>query len=173
MKRLLLSALFFGLPAQSVMADDIYGDSAACAAGSNSPAALVYFEGMKDRKGKIRLELFPANDKDFLADDVVLQKAGKTFRRIELSTPQAGPIALCLKAPRAGTYSMAIIHDRDSLRKFSFTVDGIGFPGNPKLGMSKPKSAQALVRIGDGVSVLHVRLNYFTGFGFGPLKKAR
>ena len=76
MKRLLLSALFFGLPAQSVMADDLYGDSAACAAGSNSPAALVYFEGMKDRKGKIRLELFPANDKDFLADDVVLQKAG-------------------------------------------------------------------------------------------------
>lgn len=161
------------VPANAVYADGVYGDSAACAAGSTAPAALVYFDGMKDRKGKIRLELFPPNDKDFLADDAVLLKAGKTFRRIELSTPQSGAIAVCIKAPRAGTYSMAIIHDRDSLRKFSFSVDGVGFPGNPKLGFSKPKSAQALARIGDGVTTLHVRLNYFKGIGFGPVSAGK
>ncbi len=167
-KHILFLALI--LPSHAVFADGVYGDSAACAAGSTTPAALVYFDGMKDRKGKIRLELFPPNDKDFLADDVVLQKAGKTFRRIEMSTPQSGAIAVCIKAPRAGTYTMAAIHDRDSLHKFSFSVDGVGFPGNPKLGFSKPKASQALARIGDGVTTIHVRMNYFKGLGFGPVK---
>jgi uncharacterized protein (DUF2141 family) len=156
--------------AQPVSAQ-VYGDVAACASGSSAPAVLVYYDGLKDRKGKIRLELFPDNDTDFLSDDVVLIKAGKTFRRIELNTPQSGPVALCLRAPRAGRYTMAMIHDRDNLRKFSFSVDGVGFPGNPKLGWSKPKAAKALVNIGNGVTVLHVNMRYFSGLGFSPVRK--
>ncbi len=152
-------------------AAQIYGDAAACASGSTAPSVLVYYDGLKDRKGKIRLELFPDNDADFLADDFVLTKAGKTFRRIELATPQSGVVAVCLRAPRAGRYTMAMIHDRDNLRKFSFSVDGAGFPGNPKLGFSKPKAAKAMVNIGNSVTVLRVRMRYFNGFGFSPVTK--
>ncbi len=152
------------------VAAQVYGD-AACASGSTSPSVLVYYDGLKDRKGKIRLELFPDNDTDFLADDFVLTKAGKTFRRIELVTPQSGVVAVCLRAPKAGRYTMAMIHDRDNLRKFSFSVDGAGFPGNPKLGFSKPKAAKALVNIGNGVTVLRVRMRYFNGLGFSPVSK--
>ncbi|MDZ7588348.1 MAG: DUF2141 domain-containing protein [Parasphingorhabdus sp.] len=149
----------------------VYGDVSACAAGSSQPAALIYFDGLKDRKGKVRLELFPDNDNDFLRDDYLLLREGKAFRRIEIDTPASGVVALCLKAPRAGRYSMAIIHDRDGLRKFSFSVDGVGFPGNPKLGWSKPKAAKAFVNLGNGPTTLRVTLKYFSGLGFSPVKQ--
>ncbi|MBN8844917.1 MAG: DUF2141 domain-containing protein [Sphingomonadales bacterium] len=148
-----------------------YGDVAACAAGSTTPALLAWFDGLKDRKGKLRLELFPSNDQDFLADDFLLEKAGKPFRRIELATPAAGPVAICIRAPGPGRYSFAMIHDRDGKRKFTFSSDGIGFPGNPKLGWSKPKAAKATATLGDGVTEIHVRLNYFSGIGFSPIKE--
>lgn len=170
MKRFLVALVLAGLTSQPTMAQAVLGDTEACAAGATTPAVLAYFDGLKDRKGNLRLELFPNNDADFLQDDFLLVKAGKTFRRIELPTPQTGPIALCIRVPAPGIYSMAVIHDRDSLRKFSFTVDGIGFPGNPKLGFSKPKAAKAAVLVGAGVTVLHVTLNYFRGLSFGPVK---
>lgn len=154
-------------PAQAA----ILGDGPACTAGSTVPALLVWFDGLKDRKGNLRVELFPSNDDDFLEDDFVLEKQGKPFRRIEIATPQAGPVAICVRAPRPGRYSFAMIHDRAGKHKFSFSSDGAGFPGNPKLGWSKPKAAKAAVTLGNGVSEIHVRMNYFHGLGFSPLKK--
>ena len=74
------------------------------------------------------------------------------------------------RAPRAGPYSFALIHDRDGKRKFSFSVDGVGFPGNPKLGWSKPKAAKAQVMLGNGVTEAHVTMKYFSGIGFSPVK---
>lgn len=154
-------------------AQDVLGDSQACTPGSTQPAVLAWFDGLKDRQGKIRLELFPDNDADFLQDDVILASTGKTFRRIELPVPAQGPVGICLRVPRPGRYTMAMIHDRDGKRKFSFSVDGVGFPGNPKLGWGKPKASQALVNVGNSVTVLHAVLNYFHGLGFSPISKGR
>lgn len=161
-------AILVAVPAH---AQPILGDSAACAPGSSTPALLAWFDGLKDRKGKLRLELFPSNDDDFLEDDMILLKAGKAFRRIEINPPAVGPIAVCIRAPRAGTYSFALIHDRDGKRKFSFSVDGAGFPGNPKLGWSKPKASKAAVTLGNGVTEVHVTMKYFSGLGFSPIKR--
>lgn len=161
-------AAFASAPASAA---PILGDSAACAPGSTTPAVLAWFDGLKDRRGQLRLELFPSNDDDFLEDDFVLIKAGKTFRRIELDTPATGPVGVCIRAPRPGTYSLALIHDRDGKRKFSFSVDGVGFPGNPKLGWGKPKARKAAVTIGNGVTEIHVTMKYFSGLGFSPVKK--
>lgn len=152
-------------------AQSILGDSAACSPGATAPALLAWFDGLKDRSGKLRLELFPDNDEDFLEDDFVLVKAGKPFRRVELTPPASGPVAVCIRAPRAGTYSFALIHDRDGKRKFSFSVDGVGFPGDPKLGWSKPKAAKAAVTLGNGVTEVHVTMKYFSGLGFSPVKR--
>lgn len=165
---LLMGPLLIGTPARAAT---ILGDSMACAPGSTTPALLAWADGLKDRKGKLRLELFPANDDDFLADDFVLEKAGKSFRRIELATPAAGAVAICIRAPHAGRFSFALIHDRVGKRKFSLSSDGVAFPGNPKLGWGKPKSAKAAVTLGDGVTELHLRLNYFSGLGFSPIKE--
>ena len=142
-----------------------------CRAGESGPALLVEATGLKDRSGTMKLEIYPANEQDFLADDNVLIAAGKTFRRVEMATPASGVVVLCVRIPGPGTYAVSLLHDRDSNRKFGWKIDGIGFSGNPKLGWSKPKasSARMLVKSG-GVSKISIVMNYKSGLGVGPLK---
>ncbi len=54
-----------------------------CRPGEPGPALLVNVEGLKDRKGNLKLEVYPADDRDFLQDDNVLVSRGKVFRRVE------------------------------------------------------------------------------------------
>ncbi len=144
-----------------------------CRPGEPGPALLVNIGGIKDRAGQLKLEVYPSNDQDFLADDNILVAAGKTFRRVEQPVNASGNVQMCVRIPGPGAYSVAVLHDRDSNRKFGLSVDGIGFSGNPKLGMSKPKAANARVVVNSsGVSQTTVVMNYRHGlFSFGPLKQ--
>ena len=142
-----------------------------CRAGESGPALLVEAIGMKDRTGNMKLEIYPANEQDFLADDNLLVAAGKTFRRVEVPVPQSGPVLLCVRIPGPGTYAVSVLHDRNGDRRFGWKIDGIGFSGNPKLGWSKPKARQSSVRVnGGGVSRISVVMNYKSGLGVAPLK---
>lgn len=143
-----------------------------CRPGETGPALLVNVAGLKDRRGTLKLEVYPSNDDDFLADDNVLVSAGKTFRRVEMNVPQNGNVQMCVRIPGPGTYSVSVLHDRDANRKFGLSVDGIGFTGNPKLGMRKPKAAATRLAVGSGgVSQTTVVMNYRTGLmSFGPIK---
>ena len=141
-----------------------------CRPGESGPALLVEATGMKDRAGSMKLEVYPGNDQDFLADDNVLVAAGKTFRRVEVPTPQTGPVVLCVRLPGPGLYAVSVLHDRNSDRRFQWKVDGIGFSGNPHLGWSKPKVNSARVAVnGGGVSRISVVMNYKSGLGVAPL----
>lgn len=142
-----------------------------CRPGEGGPALLVEAVGLKDRSGKLKLEVYPSNDADFLADDNILVAAGKTFRRVEIDTPDSGAAVLCVRIPGPGSYSVSLLHDRDNNRKFGWKIDGIGFSGNPKLGWSKPKAAKSRVVVNSaGVSRISVVLNYKSGLGVAPLK---
>jgi uncharacterized protein (DUF2141 family) len=141
-----------------------------CRANEPGPAFLVAVAGLKDRAGRLKLEVYPSNDQDFLADDNVLINAGKTFRRAETNVPPQGNVEMCIRVPAAGAYSLSLLHDRDANRKFGLSIDGIGFAGNPKLGLSKPKSAATRAVAGPGVTAISIRMNYRKGlFSFGPL----
>ena len=143
-----------------------------CRPGESGPALLVEAVGMKDRTGQMKLEVYPATDQDFLADDNVLVAAGKTFRRVEIPTPQSGEVVLCVRIPGPGTYAVSVLHDRNSDRRFSWKIDGIGFSANPKLGWSKPKAKSSRVVVnGDRVSKISVVMNYKSGLGVAPLKQ--
>lgn len=160
-------AVTAALPAH---AQAIGGDAGACAAGGG-PAILASLSGLKDRAGIVKLELYPPNEKDFLAGDTDLITAGKTFRRIRIEIPASGAVEICMRVPRAGRYALLAIHDRDGKNKFNFFSDGAGFPSNVKLGMSRPKVAQALIDVGPGVASTAIRMQYLRGIsGFGPLK---
>lgn len=149
---------------------DLGKAGAACRAGENGPALVVEVQGLRDRAGLLKLELYPANDSDFLADDNVLVGAGKAFRRVETHIPQSGPVRLCIRAPAAGSYAISLLHDRDANRRFGLSIDGIGFAGNPKLGWSKPAAATATVRIGATPTRTVIIMNYRRGlFSFRPL----
>lgn len=151
---------------------DLGKGEASCRAGEPGPAIIVDVQGLKDRRGVLRMELYPPDDQDFLADDNILVNAGKTFRRVDQPLPATGPVELCMRLPEAGTYALALLHDRDGDMKFSAFSDGAGFAGNPKIGFSKPKARQALFVATPGVVRLNVRMNYWRGLSFGPLAHA-
>jgi uncharacterized protein (DUF2141 family) len=143
-----------------------------CRPGEKGPAVLITLTGLKDREGYMRAEVYPPGDKDFLEDDNILVMDGKTFRRVETPLAQSGPVQLCVRLPGPGTYTMSVLHDRDMNRKFGISSDGIGFPNNPKLGLSKPRAHSVAFTAGPGITELSIRLNYRRGmFSFGPLKQ--
>ncbi|HEX7655735.1 MAG TPA: DUF2141 domain-containing protein [Sphingomonas sp.] len=141
-----------------------------CRSPEEGPSFLVSVEGLKDRRGLIKLEVYPDNDDDFLADDNKLVAAGKVFRRVEEPVPASGPVKLCIRVPHAGKYAVSLLHDRDSNRKFGLSTDGIGFAGNPRLGWSKPKADAASATAGAGPTPITIVMNYRRGlFSFGPI----
>ena len=144
--------------------------AASCRPGEAGPALLITVAGLKDRNGMVRAELYPANDTDFLAPDYILVNAGKTFGRIDLDPIPAGIVTLCMRVPAPGRYAISLLHDRDRNRKFGVFSDGVGFPGAPKLGFSKPKVGKALVVAGTALTKVQVIMQYQRGFGVGPLK---
>lgn len=141
-----------------------------CRSGESGPSFMVEVKGLKDRTGNLKLEVYPAKDKDFLADDNVLVSEGKTFRRVEVPVPASGPVRLCVRVPGPGSYGVSLLHDRDGNRKFGWKVDGIGFAGNPKLGWNKPHVAKASAAAGNGPTSLLIVMNYRKGLGVAPLE---
>ena len=140
-----------------------------CRANEPGPALLITVSGLEDRKGIIRAELYPPNNQDFLQDDNILVSNGKTFRRAIERVPATGPVRLCLRVPAPGRYALSVVHDRNGGGAFSLSHDGIGFAGNPHLGLSKPKAAAVAVEAGAGLTPITVVMNYRRGlFSFGP-----
>ena len=169
---LLLAAMLLGAGAASALTSSPQLGIAEgrCASGESGPSFLVGVIGLKDRTGRLRLEVYPDNDRDFLADDNVLIVARKTFARVEEPVPPSGSVSLCIRVPHAGPYSVALIHDRNGDRKFTVSTDGVGFAGNPKIGWSQPKAAAARAYARDRPTPLQIRLNYRRGlFAFGPV----
>lgn len=141
-----------------------------CRPAEAGAAFLVDVIGLKDRAGHLKLELYPANDDDFLADDNILVMAGKPFARVDVPTPAEGAVQLCIRAPHAGRYALSLLHDRNSDRKFELSIDGIGFSNNPKLGWSKPHADRVGVDVGDAPRRISIVMNYRHGLGMRPEK---
>ena len=141
-----------------------------CRNPETGPAFLVDVSGLRDRAGRLKLELYPANDRDFLADDNILVMAGKPFARVEVATPPDGAVELCIRAPRPGRYALSLLHDRNADRKFQLSSDGIGFSNNPKLGWTKPGAERVAMDVGDTPRRISIVMNYRRGLGMRPLK---
>ena len=140
-----------------------------CRSNEPGPAFIVGVSGLRDRVGKLKLEVYPPTDADFLADDNVLVAAGKTFRRVEVPVPVTGPIELCVRVPRAGRYGVVVLHDRNSNRRFNWRVDGIGFAGNPRLGLRQPDVAEASAHASSRRTSITIVMNYLRGLRMRPL----
>lgn len=153
-----------GLASVPASAQVLGPDAAACN-GGQGPAILATVTGLKDARGTIKLELYPANETDFLEDDKKLLAAGKVFRRITVAAPATRAARLCIRVPRPGRYALFFGHDRDGKRKFDFWSDGAGFPGNRKIGRSRPKLSDALIQVGAGVTQTTIRAQYLRGLG--------
>ena len=112
-----------------------------CRAGESGPALLVEAAGLKDRSGQIKLEVYPPNDQDFLADDNVLVAAGKTFRRVEAPTPKSGAAVLCIRIPGPGTFALLVLHDRDMTTSSTTRSMASALPATPSWAGRSPNLA--------------------------------
>jgi uncharacterized protein (DUF2141 family) len=155
----------WGLPMPAHAA--VLGDAGACE-GSAGPAILASVTGLKDRKGDLKLELYPPTEEDFTQDDRKLIAAGKVFRRVRVPAPPSGPVSLCIRVPRPGRYALLFTHNRDGQNKFRYTIDGAGLASNKRIGFAKPKVDAAIVTVGTGVLDVTIRVQYLGLFGFGP-----
>ena len=172
MKRL-LSSLMVGpllVAATIPSSPDLGMAEGRCRSGELGPSFLVRVEGLKDRTGKLKLEVYPANNADFLEDDNILISAGKTFRRVEQSVPASGLVQLCVRVPVAGSYAVSLLHDRDGNRRFGWRIDGIGFAGNPTLGWSKPEASEASAVARSGPTQIEIVMNYRRGLSMRPIR---
>lgn len=143
-------------------------DASWCQSGKG-PALQVRVTDLKDRGGEIWLEVYPATEADFLADDTALIKAGKTFRRVFTKPAATGDSSICVHLPAPGRYAVLLRHSRTGKDKFSFWSDGVGFARNEAIGRSRPKVAQATLDAGGGVTAVTVRMQYLHGLrGFAP-----
>jgi len=142
-------------------------DSDYCRNG-RGPAIQVNVQGLKDRSGELWLELYPANNTDYLRDDTDLVAEGKVFRRTRSRLPAAGDVAICVRVPQPGTYAVLLRHNRVGRDKFSFWSDGAGIPANRALVRSKPSVELARVVAGSGITTVNVQMQYLRGFGFSP-----
>ena len=140
-----------------------------CRSNEPGPAFIVNVAGLRDRTGRLKLEVYPATGDDFLADDNVLVAAGKTFRRVEVPVPASGPAELCVRVPRAGRYGVVVLLDRNGDRRFNWRVDGIGFAGNPRLGVRQPDVAEASAVASSRRTSITIVMNYLRGLRMRPL----
>ncbi len=143
---------------------------AACRPGDTAPEIMITVKGLKDGAGKLRAELYPDSDPDFLASDVSLTQQHKTFRRVVIPAPDDGQALICLRAPAPGSYSLTVVHDRNGTRKFDLLHDGAGFAGNPRIGWRQPPAAAARIAVGPGITETTIVMNYYRGLlSFGPI----
>ncbi len=159
------------LTAPAAGAQVLGSDAAACTGAAPGPAILATVTGFKDRTGTLKLELYPPNEKDFLAGDDDLAREGKFFRRVTIAPPATGDAAICIRVPHPGRYALFLGHDRDGKRKFNFWSDGAGFPSNNKIGRARPKLVDALIDAGPGITRTTIRAQYLRGLGgFGFMR---
>jgi uncharacterized protein (DUF2141 family) len=168
---LLLAAAFPLMTAAFVPSSPDLGTAEAqCRAGEPGPELIVEVEGLKDHVGKLKVEIYPGVEGDFLQDDNKLINEGKTFRRVEGPVPGERVPHICVRLPGPGRYAVMVLHDRDANHRFNWQHDGVGFSRNPHLGWTKPRADTVAINVGNGVTPLRVVLNYRIGlFSFGPI----
>ena len=168
---LLLAAVFPLMTAAFVPSSPDLGTAEAqCRPGDVGTALIVEVVGLKDHVGKLKVEVYPGVEGDWLQDDNKLINAGKTFRRVEGPVPSEHVPHICVRLPGPGRYGVLVLHDRDSNHRFNYQRDGIGFSRNPPLRLSQPSASAVAVNVGAGSSPVRVVMNYRNGLlSFGPI----
>lgn len=165
------SAAALALAVTPAQATRVIGTDAAACKSNDGPAIRVNVSGLKDRTGRLKLELWNATEEEFLKDDRDLKRDGQFFRRVWADMPAAGAVTMCIRAPKPGRYALLFTHDRDGKNKFNFWQDGAGFPSNTRLGRSRPKLSQAVINVPAGVTTTDIKVQYLRGIGgFSPAR---
>lgn len=141
------------------------------ACDGSKPAMLVRIQGLKSRTGILRVQSYGGNPARYF-------DKGTYLERVEIRTPSAGPVEVCMPVPRPGNYAVSVRHDANGNGSADVGNDGGGFSGNPNLSLfdvifkRKPSPVQVQVHV-TGLTPVPVVLNYVHGTSLGPIRGAR
>jgi len=127
-----------------------------CAA--NATALIeVKVKNVRNSNGLITAVLYPDNPDTFL-------KKGKRLDRVRVEAKE-GETLLCLKAPIAGRYSVAIYHDENGNKKLDrnfigIPSEGYGFSNNPGFRFGKPEQEETLFKVEAGITNVQISVLY-------------
>lgn len=165
LKKMAKGAFFLAIAALAMPAGaQVLGpDPAACRPGAGHPAFLVTVNGFKARTGRIRVQLYRANE-EFLA-------SGRYLQRIDEPVSARGAMRFCVTPPSPGRYAIAIRHDVDG-NGHSGWNDGAGFSRNPDISLThlRPDADDVAVRAGRGAVPVNIVLNYRFGLSVRPVR---
>ncbi len=142
----------------------------ACEAGGR-PAMLIKVVGLKARTGLIRVQTYGGDPAHYF-------DKGSYIERIEVPTPAAGTVEVCVPVPKTGTYAVSVRHDVSGHGGSAELSDGGGMSGNPNVSLMdvlfrrRPSPMQVQVRVENGVVPVPVVMNYVRGGSFGPIRDA-
>jgi uncharacterized protein (DUF2141 family) len=145
----------------------ILGPHAAQCAPGGGPAVLATVTGLKNRNGTVRVRLFGG------ATSTWFDKK-RYLVRIEVPTPVAGPVRICLPAPAPGTYAIDLRHDANN-NNDTDRADGGGASGDPQVSVwdiilgRKPSPKITGFHVGKGVRELTITTMYVSGTKLKPV----
>lgn len=119
--------------------------------------ALINVLGLENDEGNIRVQVYSDDPEEFLAN-------GKKLLRVDVPISDLNA-QVCVTFPRAGTYAMVVMHDRNANGRADILTEGFGFSRNPKLMFSKPDHDEVAIEVPEGVTEIDVTLNYLFRLG--------
>jgi uncharacterized protein (DUF2141 family) len=150
----------------------VLGPHAAACEAAGKPAMLVKVMGLKARTGLIRVQTYGGDPAHYF-------DKGTYIERVEVPTPTAGTVEICMPVPHNGTYAISVRHDVSGHGGSTDLTDGGGMSGNPNISLMdvvfkrRPSPVQVQVRVENGVTPVPIVMNYVRGGGFGPIAGAR
>lgn len=156
---LIVSAALVAATGSGALAVPAHATGASCVAGK--PSVLVHVAGFKQAAGKVKLSLYGADSRRWLA------KGGKIGK---VNVPVTGKaMDICVPVPAPGRYAVAVHHDvnRNGERD---RQDGGGYSRNPKVSLLNPRPAfsRAAFTVGHDPARVGVTLLYIRGLGVAP-----
>lgn len=117
----------------------------------------VTVEKVRSSKGLITAVLYDDNPETFL-------KEGARLDRIRVEARE-GETTLCLTAPAAGRFSIALYHDENGNKKFDrdflgIPSEGYGFSQNPGFRFGKPDVEETLFTLNGEPVSLRIAMTY-------------
>jgi uncharacterized protein (DUF2141 family) len=118
---------------------------------------LIRVHGVRSASGSLVVVLYGDKPDEFL-------KKGARLAR-ERVPARLGSVAVCLGAPRPGTYAVAVYHDENDNRKFDrawtgLPSEGFGVSNNPRPFFRAPTHRESAIQVGTGNSVVNIDLRY-------------
>lgn len=152
-----LAALLHGPAAAAQVPDQPPAPGATCDGNKGEVRLQLRIQGVRKAEGLMTVTLYPDDADKFLA------RKGRLARvRVPATAPET---VVCIPAPTAGGYAVAVYHDQNGDHDFNRTflgmpAEGYGFSNNAETTLGLPHFEDVRFQAGMGDTAVVIQLRY-------------